>query len=119
VDGTDATGARNITTYFRSSFEVADVSRVISLALSMVRDDGAVVYLNGSEVFRTNMPSGTPTSTTKASATVAGGDESAFVGTEVSPNRLVTGTNVLAVEMHQVATTSTDISFDFALVGTR
>ena len=39
-----------------------------------MRDDGAVVYLNGTEVFRSNMPTGTITYTTLASTTVGGTD---------------------------------------------
>ena len=39
-----------------------------SLTLRLIRDDGAVVYVNGAEVFRTNMPAGTIAYTTPATA---------------------------------------------------
>ncbi|MCU0858945.1 MAG: lamin tail domain-containing protein, partial [Pontiellaceae bacterium] len=49
---------RYITTYFRKNFTVTNASAVTSLTLNLLRDDGAVVYLNGTEVLRDNMPSG-------------------------------------------------------------
>ena len=37
--------------------------------------------------------------------------------TNLNPAVLMTGNNVLAVEVHQSATTSSDVSFDFELIG--
>ncbi|MEK6323685.1 MAG: fibronectin type III domain-containing protein [Acidobacteriota bacterium] len=114
--GPDA-NSKFITTYFRHSFNVADASIFTSLTLRVLRDDGAVVYLNGTEVWRTNMPSGTVTHTTLASLAIGGSDESTFFQTTISPSLLVSGMNVLAVEIHQANVTSTDISFDLQLTG--
>ena len=50
--------SKHITTFFRRNFEVANPAGVISLEASLVRDDGAVVYLNGKEILRSNMPEG-------------------------------------------------------------
>jgi hypothetical protein len=107
-----------ITTYFRRAFNVANASLFNALTLRLMRDDGAVVYLNGVEVWRTNMPTGTIGHLTPASVAIAGADESTFVQTTISPSLLVTGTNVLAIELHQSGGTSTDISFDLQLIGT-
>jgi hypothetical protein len=82
-----------------------------------MRDDGAVVYLNGVEVWRTNMPTGSVGFLTPASVAIGGADESTFVQTTISPSLLVTGTNVLAIELHQSGGTSSDISFDLQLIG--
>ena len=106
-----------ITTYFRRAFNVADASVFTSLTLRVLRDDGAVVYLNGTEVWRTNMPTGAVSNTTPASVAIGGADETTFFQTNISPNLLVNGTNVLAVELHQANGTSTDISFDLQLIG--
>ena len=106
-----------ITTYFRRAFNVANASLFNGLTLRLMRDDGAVVYLNGVEVWRTNMPSGTVGFLTPASVAIAGADESTFVQTTISPSLLVTGTNVLAIELHQSGGTSSDISFDLQLIG--
>jgi len=106
-----------ITTYFRHSFDVEDASIFESLTLRVLRDDGAVIYLNGTEVFRTNMPDGATSYETLAASTVSGDDESAFFTTGVDPGLLDDGPNVLAVEIHQGAVTSSDISFDLELRG--
>jgi hypothetical protein len=108
-----------ITTYFRKSFTVSTPSDYTSLILDLVRDDGAVVYLNGTEVYRTNMPTGTITYTTVASAAVINADESTYFNTTFSSSGLVSGTNVIAVELHQNAVTSSDISFNLQLRGVR
>ncbi len=107
-----------VTTYFRRNFSVADKTQVTALALRLVRDDGAVVYLNGTEVYRSNMPTGTISSSTFASTAVGGADESTFFSASVSPSLLVNGNNVIAVEIHQSDAASSDISFDFGLTAT-
>jgi hypothetical protein len=104
-----------ITTYFRKSFNVADPAAVQSLNLELLRDDGAVVYLNGTEVYRTNMPSGTIAYTTAASAAI---EDTTFYSTSVNTSLLHAGNNVIAVEIHQAGPDSSDISFDFDLKGT-
>ena len=122
--GGDA-GNKYITTYFRHSFDVADASipsltlrtSFESLTLRILRDDGAVVYLNGTEVFRTNMPGGAIGYHTLAASAIGGSDESRFFAAAVDPDILHDGSNVLAVEIHQAAVTSSDISFDLELRG--
>jgi hypothetical protein len=106
-----------ITTYFRRSFVATNVAALTNLLLRLLRDDGAVVYLNGAEVFRSNMPGGTIGYRTLA---LGAADETvAFYSTNVSPARLVNGMNVFAVEVHQAATNSSDLSFDLELIGMR
>lgn len=104
------------TTYFRRSFAVADPGAVVRLTLRLRRDDGAVVYLNGNEVHRSNLPGGAVTYTTYATAAVAGADEANFFETLLDPAALVAGNNTLAVEVHQVNASSSDVSFDLELI---
>src|SRR5258708_37918145 len=52
------TGAKIVTDYFRREFFVANASSFTNLAVQVLRDDGVVTYLNGSEIFRMNMPAG-------------------------------------------------------------
>ena len=103
-----------ITTYFRRSFSVANPGAFSALNLQFKRDDGAVVYLNGAEVFRDNLPAGAITHITPALGAVAD-DGTEWLSASVSPSLLTVGANVLAVEIHQAAPTSTDISFDLQL----
>lgn len=107
------------TTYFRRSFTVADASIYRAYALNVLRDDGVIVYLNGTEIYRSNMPLGVPTYTTLASAAVDTFQENTYFPSPVLANILVDGTNVLAVEVHQSGVTSSDLSFDLEFVGIR
>jgi hypothetical protein len=105
------------TTYFRHSFEVVDPTGFNYLRLRLLRDDGAVVYLNGEELQRSNMPDGAITYLTFAASTVGGDAEDTFFDYYVSSTLLKYGANVLAVEIHQRSLTSSDISFDLELTG--
>lgn len=108
-------GAKYISTYFRSSFDVADIPD--KLQLGLLADDGAVVYLNGTEVVRDNMPTGTVANTTRAVVGRSGGDENAIRPFSLPTALLRTGTNELAVEVHQDTPTSSDLGFDADLTG--
>ncbi|HEX8687294.1 MAG TPA: Ig-like domain-containing protein, partial [Pyrinomonadaceae bacterium] len=114
--GPDAAN-KYVTTYFRRSFQIGDPAFYKSLTLRLMRDDGAVVYLNGKEVYRSNMPAGAVGYKTTAGSNT--GNESAFLKAAVDPSVLVRGTNVVAVEVHQDYGGSSDLSFDLELVGSR
>ncbi|MCF7731958.1 MAG: lamin tail domain-containing protein, partial [Akkermansiaceae bacterium] len=107
-----------ITTYFRHTFQVADPATVANLALRLLVDDGAVVYLNGAEVVRQNLPAGEPNYRTLASLAIGGSDELDYSIYNISPTNLVAGDNVLAVEVHQVGANSSDQGFDVGLEAT-
>jgi hypothetical protein len=107
--------SRYPTIYFRRAFTVADPDVITDLAVLLKRDDGAIVYLNGIELLRDNLPGGVVTYGTLAST--ADDDGATFHGFNVPPGGLVPGTNVLAVEVHQSALTSSDLSFDLGLYG--
>ncbi len=106
-----------ITTYFRHTFTAVNAAAFTDLALRLLRDDGAVVYLNGVEVARQNMPSQTITYTTVASSAVGSTDETTYFPVSIDPANLVEGNNLLAVEIHQNVGSSTDLSFDLELTG--
>lgn len=105
---------RHVTYYFRREFSLADPSQIASLQLDLKRDDGAVVYINGAEVLRDNMPSGTITSSTLALAAVAD-DGADFVPFSLPTGSLAPGRNVIAVEIHQATRSGSDVSFDLRL----
>ena len=103
-----------ITTYFRRTFQVADITDVIKLRLMLLRDDGAVVYINGAEAARSSMADGEVAYTTVANDA---GDENKYFEYNLDPALLVDGTNTIAVEVHQSGGTSSDMSFDLVLYG--
>jgi hypothetical protein len=109
------TSANFITSYFRAAFTVNVLASIPQLQLALLRDDGAVVYLNGVEVARSNLPAGAIGAATLASTAVSGSGETSFLDFPLPPDVLVAGANVLAVEVHQSAATSSDVSFDASL----
>jgi hypothetical protein len=113
-------GAVNVTTWFRHEFQIEDPTFYRNLWLRLKADDGAVVYLNGTEIFRLRLPPGVPiTPDTLASTLAEGATETAFFPAAVSGAipLLRQGHNVIAVEVHQNARTSTDLRFDLELCG--
>ncbi len=105
------------TYYFRTTFNVANAAVVASLTFSNLIDDGAIFYLNGVEVQRVGMDNTNITYTSFAGRSVA--DATTFDLFSLSGDgltNLVTGSNVLAVEVHQINATSSDIVFGTALI---
>ena len=105
-------GGQIITYYFRTHFSFTGEMAGAQLVSSNYFDDGAVVYLNGSEALRYNMPGGDVSYFTLASAAL---QEGVFVISNLPPPLLVAGDNVLAVEVHQVNQTSSDVAFGMQL----
>jgi len=107
---------KHVTTYFRHRFYVHDVAGTNELLLRLIRDDGAVMYLNGQEITpRSNMPDGTITPTTPALMAVNGEFERLWHEIVSEASLLQAGWNVLAVEVHQRTANSGDLSFDLEL----
>lgn len=104
------------TTYFRKTFTVADTTIFRNYILGLKRDDGAVVYLNGVEVFRSNLPAVTISYTTKAQAEAAD-DGNIIQYKTLSLKQVKSGINTLAVEVHQRTSSGDDLSFDCQLQG--
>ena len=101
------------TYYFRTAFVAPTNGNITGLQISHVLDDGAVFYLNGREILRVNLPPGPVAAATRASASI---DDAALDGpVAVSAAGLLTGTNVLAVEVHQYGTSSSDVVFGMRL----
>lgn len=104
-----------ITTYFRYSFTLSDPTAVAGLVGELMFDDGAVIYLNGTEIARVSMPGGTISSTTLASGHEAGNSYQTFDWSAAVP-LLVAGVNTIAVEVHQASASSSDLVFDLGLL---
>lgn len=111
--GTDSSN-KTTTYYFRKHVNIVDASLISNLNFQTQKDDGVIVYVNGQEAFRLNMPSGTVAYNTYASSTVAGSDETTWNANQVT-NLLQDGDNVIAVELHQATAGSSDLRFDMSL----
>ena len=106
-----------VTTYFRTYVNITEPAQYASLTLSLLRDDGAVVYVNGLEVVRDNLPGGTIEHETFALAGLTYPEENNAVQFSLGSALFVEGFNVIAVEVHQYEAASPDLSFDLQLTG--
>jgi hypothetical protein len=106
-----------ITTWFRHSFNLPNAAAFSALRLRLLRDDAALVFLNGHEISRSNLPDTPITFSTQALSAVTGPDESSFFLSSADSRFLRSGPNSLAVQIHQAGTTSSDLSFDLELSG--
>lgn len=108
---------KQITTYFRRRFYLSTPGDYTSLKASLLVDDGAVIHINGAEARRVNMPAGAINISTRAVNSISGSDENTFFEWDLDPAGLVTGENIIAVEVHQSSSSSSDLGFDMALRG--
>lgn len=105
------------TAYFRHAFVVPEGVAVTNLNFRLARAGGAVVWLNGQEAFRTNLPSGPITYTNLAKSVLAAHMTSLFYPTNLAVSPLPAGTNLLAVELHQFSPSYSSFGFDLELIG--
>lgn len=102
-----------VTTYFRKSFTLREYAVTNNYGMELLVDDGAIVYINGIEVYRHLMPSGEIDPYTVASTYASGNpDRVSFM---VPTSVLQEGTNIVAIEVHQNSRTSSDIYMDARL----
>jgi len=99
------------TAYFRKNFTLQNTSDITSASVRIFVDDGAAVYVNGSEIGRFNLPSGELNFTTYT-LTYNNGEYADFT---ISASLLRNGTNLIAVEVHQTNATSSDLIFNLEM----
>lgn len=117
ISKTNSQGQQIITYYFRRYFMIDNPEDYSSVTVRLRRDDGGIVYINGVEVFRSNMPSGTNIAASTFASGSASDDGNTWYSTNISPSLLMIGTNLCAVEIHQQNTTSSDVTFELELIG--
>ena len=115
-DGDETTLLNFGTSYFRKEFNLLDQEvKNGNLTLNLLRDDGAIVYVNGTEVLRSNMPYANVAHQTAATRVIENEEESEYRSYDFDNRHLVEGTNIIAVEIHQAGSSGNDLSFDLEL----
>ena len=105
------------TVYLRTTVELQEApSADDAVSLTFTVDDGAVVYVNGTEAGRYNMPAGSVGYDSYASSYAPNNPDRGTMA--LRPTLLHKGTNVIAVELHNNSGSSTDLMWDAALTTT-
>jgi hypothetical protein len=112
-----SSGNKYITTYFRRAFAAPGGVLYTNLNLRLNRADGAIVWLNGREIFRTNLPAGSVSFLTQATTSVSGDALATYFPATVPIASLPAGTNIVAVEIHRFSASQASLSFDLELFG--
>lgn len=118
-DGDDTTVITRVpSVYLRRKFNVAELDKIVALILHVDFDDGFVAYLNGKEIARANI--GTPgvkppysqyaTNCDFEAQLPSGGIPARFVLNSTHKGYLLQGENVLALQVHDCNSTSSDLS---------
>jgi len=106
-----------ITSYFRTRFDFGGTPSTTILQLSGKFDDGAVVYLNGVELWRLGLP---PAPAAIGHSTTAprnvGDPEGQDTAQFNFPPALLAGENHLAVALHQNSLTSSDLTMGLRIL---
>jgi hypothetical protein len=111
IDFGPNSNTKYITSYYRHRFTVSNWTSLTAAAFELLRDDGAIVYLNGTEVFRQNMLAGAVNHNTLSSGS-GSDDEYTYLKVFLDPARIL-DTNVFAVEVHQHKLDTSDSRFNF------
>ncbi len=119
-DGDDNTviGSPATSVFIRKTFNIIDTSTIANAILNIDYDDGFIVYLNGVEIARENVGvTGSPSSFDE----FAYNEHEALMYQGMLPAKytieeqflksaLINGTNVLAIQVHNISATSSDLT---------
>ena len=107
-------GGRYATTYFRGSTNIPDPSTFVNFTISVTYDDAYAIYVNGTEVARHAGLTNNAPFDEYANNTVGNNANDTLT---IPASVFVPGTNIIAVEIHQSSSGSSDISFALSLTG--
>ena len=113
-DDDDATlvPENTISIYLRKTFEIIDFNAIEEIRLDIDYDDGFVAYLNGQEIARDLVSGVTPTydqlSDGHHNALLPEGQKPEYF--KVDLDLLIEGTNIIAVQVHNQSSTSSDMT---------
>ena len=106
---------KHITKYFKKKIYIKKLH--LAYEFKIQRDDGALVYVNGKELFKDNMPNSTISNTTLALSTTKDKDEHIFFQHFFQGSIFKEGENTISVSIHQAYEYSSDCIFSLELIG--
>ncbi|MHA7180690.1 fibrinogen-like YCDxxxxGGGW domain-containing protein [Arthrobacter sp. MDB2-24] len=111
------TGTKPLTAYYRKGFQIADVTKIQDVTITTKADDGIVVYVNGVEVSRANMPAGVPNFSTYASSAPTT-SSAPVVKVTVPAAAFTNGPNVITTEVHSNYRSTPNTSMELSATAT-
>jgi uncharacterized repeat protein (TIGR01451 family) len=114
--GVNSPSQNNRSTYYlRRDINIANPSQYATITLTVKYDDGAIVYVNGNEVARMNMPAGIALYGT--SPTVSRNYDDGDYVIELPSSAFSNGNNQIAVALYNRSTGTNDFYYDMKLDG--
>ncbi|HRG51829.1 MAG TPA: hypothetical protein PLL00_03260 [Bacteroidia bacterium] len=108
-----------LTTYLRKKINIASTAAFQSIKFNTFRDDGIIVFVNGTEVYRSGVQTGTINYNTTLSSSASDDGETLQTQTvTLAASLLVVGDNTIAVELHQQNGSSSDLTFNMEILAT-
>tara|TARA_R110001592_G_scaffold63512_3_gene194448 strand:+ start:16972 stop:18246 length:1275 start_codon:yes stop_codon:yes gene_type:complete len=107
---------KEIVKYFSKTINIENISDFKGYEFKLLRDDGAVIYLNGKEIYRENMPNATITNNTVARHYVDNEEEMTYYVKIFDSSIFKKGKNTISVQIHQSSEDSSDCIFSLELI---
>ena len=112
-----SSNSKYVTTYFRRKFTVdEDPASYLQIKLRLLRDDGAVVYINGQQIIRSNLRENYESNPLADNYAIPKRAAIRYLTYDIDPSWLRQGENTIAVEVHQTSRSSSDIIMDVELL---
>ena len=111
---TAVSATAGLTCYFRHRFSIGEtIGEEVTFWMETEFDDGMVLYVNGLEAFRRNMPEGSVSHTTASTSAV--GTTAQRERIQLRGSLFRKGTNLIAVEVHDNGDHASDLYWDCSL----
>ena len=114
--GGGVSGARYPTMYFRKILTITNPSMYTTFRINAKFDDAIVVWVNGQEAYRNNIAAN-PAYASFATGSISNNNGATPLSGSINTSLFVAGDNIIAVEIHQVNVSSSDLFFDMELIG--
>ena len=108
---------KDIIKYFTKKITITDISKFKGYEFRLQRDDGAIIYVNGKELYRDNMPDGKTSNRTRSIQVVDVEEESLFFVKIFDASIFKEGINTISAQVHQCNTYSSDCIFSLEVIG--
>jgi len=107
---------KHIVKYFKKNITISK-TKYLAYEFRTLSDDGIVIYINGKELYRLNMPNATITNKTLAVNTVSKEEEDEYKINIFEDTFFKDGENIITTSVYQAYPDSSDCIFSLELIG--